>query len=214
MINPPYQLFTLIFVVAILGGCSATKTTHSPEELIEEYSDAGSDYLIDEYLLGVGDLLKINVWRNEDLSVDITILPDGNVSLPLVGQVKAAGETTESLGAFLKEKLEKYLKQPEVTVSVVSAVSSEYLQRVRISGAVASPQSLPYRRGMTVLDLVLQAGGTTPFASANRAILYREGDKELKAFPVHLDDILRKGNLRTNYKLLPSDIVAVPESNF
>ena len=86
--------------------------------------------------------------------------------------------------------------------------------RVRITGAVHSPQSIPYREGMTVLDLVLLAGGPNEFASSNKAKLYRKVNNETKVFPIYLSDLIEKGNVDTNYQLQPFDIVSVPERSF
>ena len=170
--------------------------------------------LLDQYRIGVSDSLQVSVWRNLDLSAQVVVLPDGRISVPLAGDVTAVGETTESLAAKITESLNKYIRDPVVTVSVLNASSSEYLQRVRITGAVNAPLSLNFRRGLTVLDIVLLAGGLTPFASPNKALLYRKEGAELKVYPVRLEDILSKGRLETNYSVLPSDIITVPERSF
>ncbi|MDC0889443.1 polysaccharide export protein [bacterium] len=176
--------------------------------------DPTSEGLLEQYVIGVGDSLQISVWRNQDLSASVVVLPSGDISVPLVGDIKAAGSTTEQLADTISKGLDSFVRQPSVTVSVLSAVSAEYLQRVRITGAVNNPLSIPYRRGLTVLDFVLQAGGLTPFANADRALLYRQEEEELKVYPIRLDDILAKGDLETNYTLLPSDIITVPENSF
>ncbi|MEM7363507.1 MAG: XrtA/PEP-CTERM system exopolysaccharide export protein [Pseudomonadota bacterium] len=170
--------------------------------------------LLREYLIGVGDGLRINVWRNPDLSVDVTVLPDGKISVPLVGDLRAAGVNTEALAQNIADALEEFIKNPEVTVSVATADSAAYLQRVRITGAVQSPRSIPFRRGMTVLDMVLDAGGPTTFAATNRTVLYRRQEGSLVAYPIRLGDILKKGKVETNYALAPSDLISVPERSF
>jgi polysaccharide export outer membrane protein len=170
--------------------------------------------ILDEYRIGVSDSLQISVWRNPDLSAQVVVLPDGKISVPLAGDIKAVGETTESLAEEITEVLNNYIRQPEVTVSVLNASSAEYLQRVRITGAVNAPQSLPFRRGLTVLDVVLLAGGLTPYANPNKALLYRKEAMEIKVYPVRLEDILNKGKLETNYSVLPADIITVPEKRF
>uniref|UniRef100_UPI003139F335 XrtA/PEP-CTERM system exopolysaccharide export protein n=1 Tax=Marinimicrobium sp. C2-29 TaxID=3139825 RepID=UPI003139F335 len=170
--------------------------------------------VLDEYQIGVGDTLRINVWRNEELSSDVPVRPDGKISLPLVGDVTAAGLTARELSTNLTEALTEYIRSPQVTVIVTNASSSDFQRRVRITGAVQSPQSVAYREGMTVLDLVLMAGGTNEFASANKAKLYRKVEGELNVYPIHLDDLIEKGKVETNYPLQPSDIVTVPERAF
>lgn len=166
------------------------------------------------YKIGVGDALVISVWRNPDLSVSVPVRPDGMISTPLVGDTKVEGLTAEELAAQLTEELQNFIRTPQVTVIIQNAVSSEFLQRVRITGAVNGPMSVPHREGMTVMDLVLMAGGVTPLANPNAAKLYRETIEGTKAYPLYLEDILEKGDLRSNYELRPSDTVTVPETSF
>lgn len=169
---------------------------------------------IDEYSIGIGDQLSIDVWKSPELSVSVPVRPDGKVSVPLIGDVVAAGETTTALSNSLSERFSKYLRNAQVTVIVVNPASGEYLRRVSVTGAVNAPLSVVHRQGMTVLNLVLEAGGLTEFAIGNRAQLYRKIDGKVKVYPVNLDDILNKGKLETNYQLAPSDIITVPERTF
>ena len=97
---------------------------------------------------------------------------------------------------------------------VANPSSSDFQRRVRITGAVKAPQSIPYREGMTVLDLVLMAGGPNEFASSNNAKLYRRINGEVKVYTIRLNDLMSKGEVTTNYDLQPSDIVSVPERAF
>lgn len=167
-----------------------------------------------QYELGVGDQIAIQVWKSPELSLDVPIRPDGKVSAPLIGDVTAAGLTSEELAATLGKGFSRFVRNPQVTVIVLNPASGEYLRRVRITGAVDNPQSLEHRQGMTVLDLVLQAGGLTDFAVGNKAKLYRKYGDKMEVYPIHLDDILQRGRLTTNYLLAPSDIVTIPERVF
>ncbi|MCB1691866.1 MAG: polysaccharide biosynthesis/export family protein [Pseudomonadales bacterium] len=201
-------------LLTLLAACNSTPAPNASMTATEKPVDLTKAGLMEAYKVGVGDTLRVSVWRNPELSADVVVLPDGTISVPLAGDVEAAGETTESLKERIAAVLNNYIRQPEVTVSVLSATSSEYLQRVRITGAVNAPQSLTFRRGLTVMDIVLLAGGLTPYANPNKALLYRkEGDK-MQRYPVKLDDILSKGKLETNYALLPNDIITVPEKSF
>ncbi|MAN51417.1 MAG: sugar ABC transporter substrate-binding protein [Marinimicrobium sp.] len=187
-----------------LSACSTKSVTPPPQ----------SDALLTEYRIGVGDSLRINVWRNAELSSDVPVRPDGRISMPLIGDVPVAGRTTEELASALTESLTDYVRNPQVTVIVTNPASADFQLRVRITGAVTNPQSLAYREGMTVLDLVLMAGGPNEFASPNKAKLYRRVDGELKVYPIYLNDLIERGKVDTNYTLQPSDIVAVPERAF
>lgn len=194
-------------LLAALVGCAGPKLQSGAPEMTLSFD-------VDDYRIGVGDNLKINVWRNDNLSVDVPVRPDGKISMPLLGDVLAADSSAEELAADITDRLQAYVRNPQVTVIVTNPASSDFQQRVRVTGAVQSPQSIPYRKGMTVLDLVLLAGGPNEFSAGNRARLYRRVAGEVKIYPVYLDAILHRGDLTTNYTLLPSDIVTVPERSF
>lgn len=166
------------------------------------------------YEIGEGDDLSISVWRNPELSVSVPVRPDGMISVPLIGDIKASGEEPEALAGKIKQALGNYIKNPAVTVVVTNAVSSKFLHRIRVTGAVASPTSIEFSKGMTVMDVVLLTGGITEFAKANDTKLYRNTKNGAKVYSVRLEDILEKGDISTNYSLQPGDIVTVPERLF
>ena len=166
------------------------------------------------YRIGVGDQLSVQVWRNPELSAGVPVRPDGQVSVPLVGDVLAAGRTAEELAEQITQELENYIRSPKVTVIITGPTSAAYIHSVRISGAVGRPAALPYGNGMTVFDLVMAAGGPTPFANLGKAKLVRTVNGEQKSYPIYLDEIIEQGNLRTNYLLSPGDMIAVPEKLF
>ena len=182
--------------------------------VVEEQPVESSVGVVDEYLMGIGDAIQISVWRNPDLSVQVTVRPDGKISVPLVGDLRVDGVSTQFLSEQIETELEDFIRNPKVTVIVTNPTSAEYIHRIRVTGAVENQQSLPYRKGITVLDVVLAAGGLTPFANGNEAKLYRQTVDGAKVYPVYLDDILEKGVLDSNYKLFPQDIVTVPERGF
>ncbi len=169
---------------------------------------------VDVYRIGVDDVVQVSVWHNPDLSVTVPVRPDGRISIPLGGDVIAGGRTPEEVAAAIKEKLAAYVREPQVAVILTQLHSHEYLSRVRVTGAVRQPVSVPYRQGMTVLDAVLAANGTTEFAAADRTELYRKDGEATKAMDVRLDKILKKGDLSTNYPVQPGDIITVPERSF
>ena len=201
------NMLGVLLISAFLCACAGVPKVHDvPVDRVS--------YTEEEYLIGVGDELDIRVWRNPDLSTEVPVRPDGRISTPQVGDILAAGVTTESLASAIKEKLSQYIRNPQVTVVVSNASSSDFQQRVRVTGAVVEPTSLAYRDGMTVLDLILEAGGTNEFAIPNKTKLYRRSKDGTKIFPVKLGDILNKGKVETNYRLTPSDIITVPERRF
>lgn len=199
----------LIAIVMILTACSATpEYPPAPPEI-------GAGYTEQAYRIGAGDGLRIDVWRNAQLSVQVPVRPDGKISMPLIGDVMAADMTAPDLADSISKKLNEYVRNPQVTVIVTNPDSADFQQRVRVTGAVRQAQSVAWRKGMTVLDLILLAGGLNDFAAGNKAKLFRElPSGEVRVYPVYLDNILQKGRLGTNYPLLPSDIVSVPERSF
>ncbi|WP_166268472.1 XrtA/PEP-CTERM system exopolysaccharide export protein [Marinobacter caseinilyticus] len=162
------------------------------------------------YEIGVGDMVSVHVWRNPDLSQAIVVRPDGYISIPLIGDIKAEGKEPEVLADEIKVGLAQLIRNPDVTVMVTDPVSKEFRNRVRVTGQVMAPQSIAFRPGMTVLDLVLQAGGLTDFAADSRAVLHRETTTGYQSFRIDLDAILDEGNMQSNYMLQPGDIISIP----
>lgn len=194
-------------VCAILFSACASKPAVSNKPL----SPAATET---EYTIGVGDQISVQVWKSPELSLSVPVRPDGKISVPLIGDVVAAGETTRRLSATLSQGFSEYVRNAQVTVIVLNPSSGEYLRRVRVTGAVTNPLSLPHQQGITVLDLVLEAGGLTEFANGNKSKLFRKVGGKMEVYPIYLNDILQKGQLDTNYILAPSDVVTVPERSF
>jgi polysaccharide export outer membrane protein len=169
---------------------------------------------VSAYHIGVDDEVRVSVWQNPGLDVSVPVRPDGKISVPLVGDVDAGGRTPEEVSAEIQEKLKTFVRDPQVTVIVTQLRSHEYLSRVRVTGAVRQPVSVPYRQGMTVLDAVLAAGGTNEFAAGDRTELYRKEGQGTRAYAVRLDRILKDGDLATNYPVQPGDVITIPERAF
>lgn len=169
---------------------------------------------VETYRIGVDDVVQVSVWRNPDLSVSVPVRPDGKISVPLIGDVDAGGRKPQDVAEDIKGKLSTFVRDPQVAVILTELRSHEYLARVRVTGAVRQPVSIPYRQGMSVLDAVLAAGGTNEFASADNTRLYRKEGDSVKTFPVKLDRILKKGDLSTNLPVQAGDVVTVPERAF
>ena len=203
---PARWIVRLLVLVAIAGIAACTSNTAPPPA-----APAAEPEFADEYRIGVGDALSFNVWRNADLSVQVPVRPDGKISVPLAGDVMVGGKTPEEVGADITSKLATFIRDPYVTVIVTDMGSDQYRSRVRVTGAVAQPVSLPYRQGMTVLDVVLEAGGVTEFANAGNATLYRRDGQRID---IDLARILNRGDMSTNYSLRPGDVITIPERAF
>ena len=189
----------------MLSGC-ASGSAGSKEAPPPQTSAA-----VDAYQIGVDDSLQVSVWRNPELGITVPVRPDGMISVPLVGDVAAGGRTPDDVAKDIQTKLAAYVRDPQVAVILTELRSHEYLSRVRVTGAVRTPVSIPYRPGMTVLDAVLAAGGVTEFAAADRSNLYRKGTESTQSYQVRLDRILNRGDLSTNFTVAPGDVITVPE---
>lgn len=202
------RLNLLILGCCLLAACASPR---APSE-----GSAATRFALEdsEYRIGVDDRVQVSVWKNPDLSITAPVRPDGRISVPLIGDVLAGGKTPPELANTIREKLSTYIRDPNVTVIVTDLHSHEFLTRIRVTGAVRTPRSLPYRQGMTVLDAILEAGGLNDFASPNRTKLYRSKKGASEVYDVELGDILNRGKLETNFTLLPGDVVTVPERLF
>ena len=158
--------------------------------------------------------MQVTVWRNPELSVSAPVRPDGKISVPIIGDVEVGGRTPTEVAESIKKQLSAYIREPNVAVILTDLKSSEFLTRVRVTGAVRAPRSMAHRQGMTVLDAVLEAGGVNDFASPNRSKLYRKVKDKTQVFDIELGDILNKGRLETNLLLRPGDVITVPERLF
>lgn len=164
------------------------------------------------YLVGPGDTLNITVWRNPELSSTVPVRPDGKVSTPLVDELVAQGKTPTQIARDVEQALGKFVRDPVVTVVVTSFVGP-YSEQIRVVGEAARPQFLPYKQKMTVMDVMIAAGGLTDFADGNKATIVRvsEGNKR---YNVRLKDLIRGGDISANVEMLPGDILIIPQGWF
>jgi polysaccharide export outer membrane protein len=165
------------------------------------------------YLIGPGDALHIFVWDHPDLTTDVQVRPDGKISTPLVEDLEAAGKSPTALGRDIEDVLEQYVRSPVVTVIVQSFVGQTQ-QQVRVVGQAVMPQALQYREGMTVLDVVIAVGGLSEYAAGNRARIVRTVNGSSREIRVRLDELLNDGDIQQNVRMLPGDVLVIPQSVF
>ena len=192
----------------MLPACASSGGSSAPPPV------ASTAAAVDSYKIGVDDIVQVSVWRNPELGITVPVRPDGMISVPLVGDVAAGGHTPAEVAKDIQQKLGSFVRDPQVAVILTDLRSHEYLSRVRVTGAVRQPVSLPYRPGMTVLDAVLAAGGVTEFAAGDRSELYRKDGDATQTYAVRLDRILNRGDLGTNYTVSPGDVITIPERTF
>ena len=187
----------------VLGACSG-----QPPLSGEQGAQADSEAPL--YRVGPGDRLRIFVWRNAELSMDVLVRPDGRITVPLIEDLDASGKTPSELARDIENQLAVYIQDPLVTVIMTDFVGT-YQQQVRVIGAAANPQAMPYRAGMTLLDVLIQVGGLTEFAAGDRSTLVRLTDGELTPYRVRLDSLVRDGEIAANAAVYPGDILIIPE---
>ena len=199
------RIFSLL-AVWLLAACSNTNTLPTAavgEAELVEYN----------YVIGAGDQLSVFVWGNPEVSGAVVVRPDGKITTALVEDLPAAGRTPTELARQLETQLKAYIRDPKVTVTVTGFVGS-YTEQVRVIGEAANPRALPYRHGMTVLDVLIEVGGLTNFADGNGAQLVRRIDGQQQAFNIRLSDLLRRGDISANVDVKPGDVVIIPEAWF
>jgi polysaccharide export outer membrane protein len=156
------------------------------------------------YIINAADQLQIEVWQNQQMTRAVTVRPDGKITLPLVGDVPAAGDTIPQFQKRLTERLKTYLKDPIVSITVTQFSSKQLymLGQVRTSGAFS------YSGEMYLLQALTLAGGSTPFAEGCAVVVRRKGDQFVR-FNVELDPIVSGEDLKENIPLQPNDVVTV-----
>ncbi|MBP6613490.1 MAG: polysaccharide export protein [Aquabacterium sp.] len=195
---------SLVLGSAVLAGC-ASNGGHP----VAPAAAASPDY---NYIVGPGDTLTINVWRNPELSGSVPVRPDGKVTTPLVDELVAQGKTSTQIARDVEQALGKFVRDPVVTVIVTSFVGP-YSEQIRVVGEAAKPQFLPFKQKMTVLDVMIAAGGLTDFADGNSATIVRAAEGN-KRYTVRLNDLLKRGDISANVEVLPGDILIIPQSWF
>jgi len=196
------RVLALMVMASLLASC-ATKYPPAPA------AATSPDY---RYVIGPLDTVNVIVWRNPELSMAVPVRPDGRISTPLVEDMPALGRNPAELGRDLEKALAKYIRDPVVTVIVTNFVGPSN-EQIRIVGEAAKPQAVPYRQNMTLLDVIIVAGGLTDFADGNNAVLVR-GSEQNKQYNVRLGDLVRRGDISANVDVRPGDVLIIPQSWF
>jgi polysaccharide export outer membrane protein len=202
-------LVSRMAALSILGGSMGLPAIAAEPASVASAPDAGTPA---DYRIGPGDTLKVYVFQNEELSATVPVRPDGKISTPLVEDMIAVGKTPSQLARDIEKSLAEYVKAPKVNVVVMIAVS--VFSQVKVIGQVKTPEALPYRDGMTVLDAVLAVGGLGQFAAGNRAHIVRTENGKQTEIKVKLDALVNNGDMKQNLQLKPGDVLVVPETRF
>jgi len=159
------------------------------------------------YVIGANDVLAINVWKEPDISRSVPVRSDGKISLPLVGELQAGGQTPRQLEQEITKRLQSYISEPEVTVIVQDSKS----QKVNIMGMVARPGAYLLTSSTTVLDAIAMAGGFKDFAKQKSIYILRQGaDGSQKRIPFNYKEVIKGKNSDQNIRLEAGDTLVVP----
>lgn len=194
----------LPLLVLVLTGCSTTAPYPAAPAVA-----AATDRV---YKIGPLDTIQIVVRDQADLSGKVTVRPDGRISLPLIEDLQAAGRSPVELARDIEKMLAKYIQSPAVTV-IMQGVPGAFSEQVRVVGEAGKPQSIACRKGMTVLDVMMQVGGLTDFADGNHAILVRGAERGAQ-YSLRLKDLLKRGDMSADVEVIPGDVIIVPQAVF
>jgi polysaccharide biosynthesis/export protein len=158
------------------------------------------------YIVGDSDVLHVNVWKEAEVTQTVVVRTDGNISLPLINEVKVSGLTPLQIQELVAEKLKSFLNNPQVTVTVTEIHS----KRAFITGEVVRPGTYSLNAETTVLQLIAQAGGFTPFAKKDNIVVLRTGDGQQMRLKFKYKEVVQGKKTEQNIALHPGDTVVVP----
>jgi polysaccharide export outer membrane protein len=200
-------LFTCVLMASTgAGHAIAQSSPAATQSASTGASAAAAPVLPKGYVIGPSDVLSIVFWRDKDMSADVTVRPDGKITLPLLNEVTAGGYTPEELRVRLVEAAKAYLEDPNATVAVKEVRS----RNVFITGNVAKPASYPLTNEMTALQLIALAGGVLEYADSSNIVIIRNEAGQTHYLKFNYKDVVKQKNVQQNVMLKPGDTVVVP----
>lgn len=181
-----------------LGGCARPGAEHPPEP---------APGLRDTYVIGIPDLLRVSVWKNPELTVDVPVRSDGKISVPLLDDVQAEGLTAEELKEVITERLSEYIVSPDVTVMVVGMNSNT----VSVMGGVMRTGLIPLQRQTRVLEAIARSGGFSTWAKKGQVRILRQAPEGLVEYRFDYGAYLAGKAPDSNIVLQPGDTIVVPD---
>lgn len=192
--------------VVSVGAQQAARTNAAAAPVGSNAAPAVAPTIPAGYVIGPSDVLSILFWRDKDMSVDVTVRPDGKISLPLLNEMTASGYTPEQLRTKILEAAGKYLEDPNATVFVKEIHS----RNVFITGNVSKPATYALNADMTVLQLIAVAGGLLEYADSKNIVVIRNENGHQQYHKFNYNDVVRQKRVAENIPLKPGDTVVVP----
>ena len=200
----------LVVAVAVPAAAQASRPTgpsRTPAGTTATTATTGTAAVVpSDYVIGPEDVLGVLFWREAEMSGDVAVRPDGMITLPLVGDVKAAGLSPGALRDTIQEAAGKYLTDPNVTV----VVRQLHSRKVFITGQVGTPGAFPLTGPRTVMQLIALAGGLLEYADGEHITIMREEGEKTRSFKFNYKDVSKGKKLEQNIQLKPGDTVVVP----
>ena len=208
-----YQKLAISMLVAgVLAACAQANATDNKKDAPTQASATSNKTVAaatndPRYVIGPQDVLSINVWKEPEISMaSVPVRPDGKISLPLINDIQAAGDTPMQLTAEIRDKLKTYVNDPRVTV-IVTAINSE---RVYLLGEVLRPGAYPLLPDMTVLQAISSSGGFTQYANSKKVYVLRSENGKQKKYPFNYKAVVKGENPGENIALKSGDTIVVP----
>lgn len=200
------MLRKILALLVLLNLAASSLPAFAAEEAGGDLSGAGVDVFMPDYVVGPGDVLFISVWKNQELTKQLPVLPDGKISYPLIGELRAGGMSVGELEKNLKAELAKYISDPILSVSVLQVNS----MLIYVIGKVNNPGHFPLSTNVNVLQALAMAKGLNPFAKKDEIKIFRNVGVTTKIYDFRYDDVASGKNLQQNIMLERGDIIVVP----
>ncbi len=207
-----YKYVLSVLVTLSASGCSGLLLSEGNN--VDDVLVFSDESIASDYLIGAGDNLNVFVWRHPEVSLSISVRPDGKISSPLVEDLLAIGKTPTQLARDIEHELATYIKRPQVTV-MVNDFGEAFGQQIKVvGGGIGQPRVVRFREGMRLLDVVITIGGLNEFSSGNNASILRTFNGKQQRIAVRLGNLLEDGDMSQNIDVYPGDIVVIPQSWF
>jgi len=194
------SIICVTLLILLVNGCAGQPSVAQVAQC------QGAACQTEQYVIGPGDVLHISVWKNKSLDTVVTVRPDGNISFPLLNDIRVVGIAPEQLQKTIQSRLKKFMVDPEVSV-VVQEVHSFV---VSVIGQVNKPGRYEFQSDVTVLDVLAKAGGLTDFARESSIVVLRENGNIRQRLPFDYDTAISAKSTERLLQVRPGDIVVVP----